>query len=169
MCSSDLVAQLLRRRETEALVAELRVALWNHLEAAGSTLLAGHGARWGDLDRLRAEPLPVTLGPDAQRALGERQRARAALDPDAALALLLETAPDAVAQRLVVDAVRAAAPVLEVIGAARDRGITVRMGSLSVGAHTDLTRYEVGTWLHVVGVDGDLSKGWDCPWMGRRA
>lgn len=162
-------AALLRRRETESRLAAVRRRLWDELRSVGAALLNAEGAAWGPLEELEdllSRRAPVRLDDATQRILGERQRVRARLSPDAAFDLLLAEAPDAVARRLIADAVRRASLVFETLGAARERGVNVRMRSLSVGAETDLTRYEVGTWLHVLGVDADRSRGWD--WRGVR-
>ena len=75
---------------------------------------------------------------------------------------VLSLAPDAIARRLIKDAVMASSPLHCAVGRATDLGVRVHPRTQVTRGTTDPTRYEAGTLLVAVGAGGQgaLSQPW---------
>ncbi len=78
---------------------------------------------------------------------------------------LADRCPEIIARRIMKDAIMASHLNMNIIGAATDRGVKIHVKTLAVKSKTDVSRYEAGNMLMLLGVDSDIRKGFPNPFF----
>lgn len=152
--AAELLQEDLRRRLQDPVEAALRVV---ESESGGGIVVEQrHKLTRAFLEGLRFRMDPGRLEEEATRACAER-----GLPPDSLLEhQVLVLAPEVLARRVVKDAVMAASPLLRAVGEADDAGVTVVVRSQAARGESDVSAYEAGQQLLVLGVKADRGPRW---------
>ena len=128
--------------------AQLQDALRDWLSHSLAGFEAEHGVGLRDVDGLVSQTTAAARFKATKMAEGLRS------DPRHLLVTALSLAPEAIARRLIKDAVMAASPLHSAVGRATDLGVRVHPRTQVTRGTTDPTRYEAGTLLVAVGAGG---------------
>lgn len=152
--ASEIVQEGLRERLQGPVEAALRGV---ESESGGSIVVEQrHKLTQAFLSELR-----FRIDPERLEAAAERSCAEQGLPPGSPLEhQVLVLAPEVLARRVVKDAVMAASPLLRAVGRADDAGISVVVRSQAARGESDVSAYEAGQQLLVLGVKADRGPRW---------